>query len=287
MKSALIVLNYNDYKTTELFLTQAKSFSVIDNIVVVDNHSTNSSYSELKKYESNKIRVIQTPKNDGYASGNDFGIKYAIKELCAKKIVISNPDVEVSNNTLEGMLSYLDNKSVGQVSGLMVNTSSIDLPSGWKLPSFKECVRENFFALNKFFGNKLYYSNSYWKSGGAIQVDVVPGSLFAIKSDVYVKIGGFDKRTFLYYEENILAYKLKKMGYNNYILSNYKFIHHHSVSIDKSISSTRKKLEIAEESRLLYCREYLHVGKFQELLVKMSFNIGTFNYLMYCKLLKK
>lgn len=45
----ILTLNYNDSETVISFLNSIKNFRVIHHILVVDNCSTDDSFSELKK----------------------------------------------------------------------------------------------------------------------------------------------------------------------------------------------------------------------------------------------
>ena len=42
MKTAIVILNYNDSDTTIEMINQIKDYSIIDNIIIVDNNSTDS-----------------------------------------------------------------------------------------------------------------------------------------------------------------------------------------------------------------------------------------------------
>ena len=48
-------------------------------------------------------------------------------------------------------------------------------------------------------------------SGNLTKVEVVSGCFFMIRKDILELVGNFDNTTFLYYEENILACKLKSI----------------------------------------------------------------------------
>ena len=43
-KVGIVILNYNDYKTTRIMLDTIKSYRIIDHIVFVDNNSKDRSY---------------------------------------------------------------------------------------------------------------------------------------------------------------------------------------------------------------------------------------------------
>ena len=64
-KLVFIIINYNDYKTTKRLLDNIKDYKVIDKIYVVDNHSTDDSYSRLKKIKIKRYEVIESPSNNG------------------------------------------------------------------------------------------------------------------------------------------------------------------------------------------------------------------------------
>ena len=53
-------------------------------------------------------------------------------------------------------------------------------------------------------------------------------------------MGYFDEGVFLYYEENIMGIKTKKLGKNIIVCNNVDVIHDHSVSIDKSLKRIKK-----------------------------------------------
>lgn len=88
-----VVLNYNDADTTLDLLKRIEPMEIIDQIVLVDNKSTDNSLERLKDQESNKVHVVCAKKNGGYGSGNNVGIEYLRKNYSCDYIIIANPDV--------------------------------------------------------------------------------------------------------------------------------------------------------------------------------------------------
>lgn len=88
-----VVLNYNDADTTLDLLKRIEPMEIIDQIVLVDNKSTDNSLERLKEQESNKVHVVCAEKNGGYGSGNNVGIGYLRKNYSCDYIIIANPDV--------------------------------------------------------------------------------------------------------------------------------------------------------------------------------------------------
>lgn len=289
MDIAIIILNYNDYETTENLINNIKDFEIIDKIIVVDNNSSDDSFKVLSEYKSEKIDVIKTDKNKGYGGGNNYGIRYAIKQYNAKYIVIANPDVILEENAVTQMKQFYDEceEKTGIVSCHAINTSERKSRTAWKLPKFSDCILENLILIRSmFFSNIDDYAKDYFV-GQVSKVDVVSGPFFMISADAMQDVDFFDEDTFLYGEENILAYKLKQKGYGNYLLNNYTYIHNHSVSISKNIKSLGKKLDMGYDSRCVYLDKYLRVGKFKKMINTVTYKIGKVTYLVAKKLVNK
>lgn len=285
MKLGLVVLNYNDAGSTVTFLNYIKAYKKIDKIVVVDNCSTDDSFSELKKKEDTNIDVIRTEANRGYAAGNNFGVRYLSEKYSPEYIIISNPDVLFDEAAVGAILEFLEKTPDAGAVGCRMNClSSIELPIAWKLPRFRDCLIQDSYIIKKIFGDPLKYKKEEINEEIS-KVDVLPGSMVAFKNDIFNQVGGFDEHTFLYYEENILAYKLKNAGFTNYLINTCYYDHMHSVSIDKNIASVKKRFELAFKSRLWYCKRYLYANFVQIMLLYIFYKIGIFNYLIYRKIL--
>ena len=61
-----IILNYNDAPTTINLVERISFFSLLDFVVVVDNCSTDDSWTLLQSCASDKVRVVKSPRNGGY-----------------------------------------------------------------------------------------------------------------------------------------------------------------------------------------------------------------------------
>ena len=201
----MVILNYNDSETTIELLENIKDYSVLDNIVVVDNYSTDNSYETLKRYESEKIKVIRTDKNGGFGYGNNIGANCLLAEGI-DYIIFSNPDIIVEENVIVVLKeSFAECKNAAVIAPTINEHGNIS--KGWKLkgPIFDSFTNINY--LGRFFKKKLLYSDEYYNEKYS-KVDATSGCFFAMRGDVFEKIDGFDENIFLYYEENVLAKKI-------------------------------------------------------------------------------
>lgn len=280
----LVVLNYNDFETTFHFISLIKEYNIIDKIIVTDNCSTDDSFEKLCELRSDKIDVIATPENKGYASGNNYGVRYALKKYAPDYVIISNPDVEFSETMIEKLYEkakMIDN--LGIIASKMNCLSGITLELAWRQPGYLDYLLDYVYPIGKIRKKARAYQLDNMQEE-LIQVDVVPGSFLMFASKAYKDVDGFDERTFLYCEEDIISAKLKEKGYQNYMLTTEEYIHRHSVSINKSVSSVKKRLGIRQVSREVYCRFYLKTGKAKILLLRVFFYLWLCEYLLLTKI---
>ncbi|MBQ8891814.1 MAG: glycosyltransferase family 2 protein [Bacilli bacterium] len=280
MKTAIIILNYNDYNTTFEMLNRIKDYKVLDMILVVDNHSSDDSFNKLKKLETDKIKVIETNENKGYAYGNNYGLKY-LEAKDINNVIISNPDVMVDEDTIIKLKEDLESPDVTLVAPI-IDEHGV-LSRGWKLPRFREDFLSNINYFHKYASKLLSYKDEYYNKE-LVQVEAVHGCFFMIKLDKFKEIGYFDDATFLYYEENILGSKLKKHSYKSYIDTSVLVKHNLSVSVNKSFNSL-KKYKILKTSQRYYEKEYNKLNLFGLLLLKISYYISYGISYIYLKVL--
>ncbi len=231
--TGIVILNYNDSKTTSEMLDSIKSFKSLDHIVVVDNNSSDNSLEVLEKYKSKKINIVANKDNKGYAYGNNVGIKYLRDNYKCDYVFISNPDIIVSESTIETLVEDL--KTVDVVAPTVSQLG--ESIKGWKLPNFKKQI--NTITSNRLFKNESIYKDDHYTKG-LNEVEVVSGCFFGAKDSTLKAIGDFDEGTFLYFEENILGYKLKKKNIKTYVDTSVEVIHNLSVSVDKNVKKIRK-----------------------------------------------
>ena len=252
MKTAIVILNYNDYETTKDYAFKIKDYKILDLILIVDNNSSDNSYEKLKKIENDKIKVIKTKTNLGYASGNNYGLLY-LEKYNLDYVIISNPDIIVEEKVIKKLIKDLDNNLDISLIGPVINEQE-KKSRGWKLPKFREDLLSNLNYFHKYANKLLKYNDDYYKTD-LVKVDVIHGSFFIARFRDFKKIDYFDENTFLYYEENIIGKKLRDLNLKTCVDTKVSAIHNLSVSVDKSLNSL-KKYKVLKKSQRYYERKY-------------------------------
>lgn len=277
MKSIFVILNYNDADTAAKLVNTVADYTCLEQIIVVDNCSSDDSFAALSKLENEKISVIQASENGGYAKGNHFGISYGIEHFNPDCIFVANPDVSVKEECLLSIMGAMKTHPQYGVISAIVNQGY----NVWNLPGFLGMLESLFliwFNLDKRnIKSKLMTSRNTLE-----KVGVVEGSFFGIRREAYEKCGGFDLRTFLYVEENILAKRMKEAGFDEGVLTSMRYDHFHSVSIKKQYKSRKAKaFPLFYDSMQLYNHEYLHINAVQDVIFKFCFKLAHFERMIY------
>lgn len=266
------ILNYNDANTVIKLVDKIKDYVVFNYILVVDNASPDNSFVKLREYYKNnsKIIVCCTSRNGGYGYGNNYGIKYAYDKLHADYVVLSNPDVVFDNDMVQKLLEEMINKDAAVVAGTQrINKVPIRTPA-WKIPTALQWTLIE-TKLWKFAAKKYYYDLDLFKQKD-LEVECVHGAMFLLDPKKFLDVGGYDEDMFLFGEETVLGYRLKKKGYRSFLLNDVYYDHEGSVSIKKSFSSAIKQDKITHQSKLVYMKHCLKYSTIELLPYKLAFN---------------
>lgn len=241
----VVVLNYNDADTVCAYVNNIKSYKSVEHIVIVDNHSTDTSldrfYNSFR--DSSKVDVISTSRNGGYGYGNNEGVRYLLSKYNSEFVLISNPDVIYNEGTIINCREFLEkNSQFAVVAPRMKNLIGEYVNCAWNIPSWIVLASGHTFLLEKRFPMKYLALDESTEE--YIQADCVAGSMLMIRSDYFKNIGMYDEKIFLYHEETSLGIRMKEAGYKSAILINESFIHAHSVSINRTINSRIGKEKI-------------------------------------------
>lgn len=275
-KLGIVILNYNDYLLTKDMVNAllCDNYLCKAKIVIVDNVSTNDSFEKLKDEFANKVDVIKSEFNGGYAYGNNFGIKFLLREYSnIEFIAVCNPDTIIFSDSVESMLRVLNGKeNVKLVGCKAVDTSNNVARYCWKMPTAWYEILSSEVIINKLFlGRKLEYSSDEL-SVDMTFVDIVLGAFFIAKADDLKQIGYLDEDTFLYCEEQILSKKIKQKNGDIVVLNHCVYVHDHkSTSFRKQVESYR----LHQKSKKVFLEKYTEFTCFKRVMFGLLTLVGT------------
>ena len=218
-KIAIIIVNWKQYELTincllSLEKLEYKNFKVI----IVDNESNFEKVNKIKSGFT-KVEVIESKENLGFASANNIGIKYAIKNKIEYLMLLNN-DTEVNKKFLAPLLnSFKNDNLLGAVQPLIMNYNN--RAKVWNAGGY----------LNNFFG--FPYTNNKIKNKN-LQIDWITGCCIVLKTKVIKKAGLMDEDFFAYYEDVDWSLRIKKLGYKLGVVDSSVIFHHGTKSSNNS-----------------------------------------------------
>lgn len=194
----------------------------IAQIVIVDNGSTDSSLDFLKAAASDSTNakgrdpvVIQLEANLGYGAAANVGVG----SVKASNVVIMNPDLRVARAALEAFYSRVQIAGTGVVGPKVINVDGSTYASGRRFPSLVDGLGHA--ALGRIAPQNRFtrrYKLADADPDAQRPADWVSGCCFAMNKAVFDRLGGFDDRYFLYFEDVDLCKKSIEAGYSNIFL---------------------------------------------------------------------
>jgi hypothetical protein len=197
VKISVIILNWNGKSDTLNCLASLEKVTTPHEVIVVDNGSTDDSIEAIHKTFP-KVLLIETGENLGYAGGNNVGIQIAL-DRGADYLFILNNDTTVEPNILKAFLKR-DLPLQGGTARLMKEPKLLDhLGGNWN-------TKKGEFEM---IGARALASE--WKN--PIALDYVCGVALFVQAEVFLKVGLFEPRFFLFWEESDFCLRAKRAGY--------------------------------------------------------------------------
>lgn len=220
-------------------------------VIVVDNNSSDDSVKMLEN-KFPQVKLIKNKVNKYYTGANNQSLKIAK----GKYFVILNSDTYFVDNSIKKMVDYMEeNPDVGACEGLEIYENGTLVPTGSKFSTPLIDFYELSIIGNKLKNNNLInkYRLTEYDRKDIFEVDVGCDAFLMVRKKILDKIGGYDERFLLYYTENDLCLRIKKLGYRIVHFGNAKVIHTVSASVKKL---GFKKMDIYYQDMLLYYRKH-------------------------------
>jgi hypothetical protein len=189
-------------------------------VVVVDNASENNEAERIRKKFS--FDTIRNKKNEGFAKGNNIGIRYALKKSSPDYIFLLNNDTEVKRNAIKDMVEFAESNKDARIVGckLLYPNGRIQHAGGWIKP----------YGMGHYGNNEKDFEQ-YDKIK---EVDYVTGAAFLIKKEVLEKIGLLDEGFSPFFREEVdFCFRAREAGFKVFYYPKSVIIHFTSESIRK------------------------------------------------------
>ena len=210
-KISVSVVTYNSENEIDILMSSLRnsnSFNEME-VYVVDNASKDNTVKIIQEKYS-WAKLIRNKKNLGFGKAHNI----IIKEINSKYHLIINPDVKIFNDTIEKSIAFMNNNpDVVLMTPFIMNIDGTQQFLPKKNPSFKYLfggLLENKLKFCKKLREDYTMKNENITS--VIDVDFCTGAFMFTRTEALKKLGGFDERYFLHFEDADLTRELKNFG---------------------------------------------------------------------------
>lgn len=198
----------------------------LDHIVVVDNDSQDGSAQAFDHWREERalgnVTVLANPENNGYAGGNNYGLRWAMANLQPRFFWIVNNDTYVDCDAFSPLLEALQKNQQQFVGSVVLSAASGDLEcyGGGKLYPLLGKAR----LLGK--GQTIEQMQEMRQ-----QPDYLMGCSLAFPAALIERIGLMDESYFMYSEEVDWQFRARRFGISIQVVPQSRLFHYGSLSL--------------------------------------------------------
>ena len=262
-KVFIIIVNWNGLQDTiecleSVFKLNYNNFKV----VVVDNGSSDGSCIGIKE-KFTDIILIENDENLGFAEGNNVGMRYALQHGADYVFLLNNDtivDSHILNELLKASLKFNDKGIFGAQIYYHSKPAEIWYSGVRWVPSISIFLHEN-MGLSK---------------DTIEETDYACGCALFLSTRVIERIGLFDRKYFLTFEEADWCSRARLGGIRSYCVANA--IVYHKISNSFGGSSSPLISYFLTRNSLLWGERYLSLKEYIELIVNTIKRIQWLSY---------
>lgn len=256
MKVSIVIPNWNGEEKLKRNLPKVLEVKGVDEVIVVDDGSTDGSVKLLVEQFLPKIRLVHRANNGGFSSSVNSGVRAASGDF----VFLLNSDAVPETDCIEKLTPHFKDPKIFSVGA--------NVGGSWNWARW-----ENGWFWHNQYGDKAETEAhpTMWASGG--------NSLF--RKDLWDEFGGLDELMNPFYiEDTDIGYRAWKRGYQNWFEPKSRVEHYKEVGVIEGNFSRRKINLTAQRNELLFIWKNIHQSNlfFQHILRLLSRLILTPGY---------
>ena len=226
---SIIIIHRNGFNRLKSVIDSAlKALELCDEIIIVDNASTDNSISQISKIYPN-IQIIKNKFNSGYGHAANQGINSGK----GKYFLICNNDITLPLNIFKDLEElFLKESRAGIISGQQTNLEGEIIRTSSKKPS----LLSEFDGIGRIDHNK--------DPDKITDVGILRGACLGVKKEMIEEIGAYDEDFFFYFEDTEWCIRAHK--------NSWKVILHPKIKIPHIGGSSSS--ELYSKSRIEFYR---------------------------------
>ncbi len=227
MDVSIILVNYRSREKTRncLFSLRKADFSGISHEIIIIDNSEKDDFGDEFRRDFSEVTFVRSGSNGGMGSGNNLGARQAKGSF----LLILNPDTMVRPDAVKRLFDAMkDRDDIGIAGPKLLNPdgtlqySCLRFPKVWT-PILRRTILGR--LAPEYLGRYLMTDFDHRQSR---DVDWMMGSCLLIRADFFRRVGGFDERFFMYFEDIDLCRRAWREGLRVVYCPDSVVIHDHA-----------------------------------------------------------
>lgn len=214
IKASVIIPNWNGQDLLKDCLTSLSNQSFKDfEVILVDNNSVDESVNYVTETFP-EIKIVKLNKNYGFARAINLGVKLSQ----AKYVVFLNNDTAVDKDWLKNLIECANSHpEVISVNSKILNFYHRKILDGVGILINEVCQARSIGWQEK---DKVQYNKEQYIFGAT-------GGAALFSREDFIKVGLFDEKYFMYFEEVDFAFRAQFLGYKSIYCPKALVFHKH------------------------------------------------------------
>ncbi len=211
IKVSAAIVSYNNIDkilvTIASILAQTKDVDLT--LYISDNNSEdNTAGIIMEKFP--QVTVLKNEKNGGFG----FGHNKLLNIIDSKYHVIINPDIILKEDSISRLVEIMESdSSVVMATPRILNEDGTEQFLPKRNPQLKYLLGGRLEKLGERFKRlRAEYTMRDISYSSPFEIEFCTGCFFVIRTDVFKKIGGFDDKFFMYFEDADITRRAKQNG---------------------------------------------------------------------------
>lgn len=195
---SITIVAYNDEEDVRhavCSIMEHTAVTILKKIYIVDNSSEENTLRTLEE-EYSEVTYIKTKENLGFGEGHNVVIPMLDSEFHA----IVNPDILLMEDSFQALLEFMKDETIGMAVPRMTDERGV-MQEVYRRELTVLDMGIRMFLPSHFQKRQAYHTMREMDYARPFQVPFAQGSFLLIRTELFKKLGGFDRRYFMYMED--------------------------------------------------------------------------------------
>lgn len=243
---SIIIINYKTYNDTKRCIDSIIKYtqSISYEIILVENGTYEFNHDNTTQW-GDKVKLIISNQNLGFAGGNNLGLSYTIGEY----VLLLNSDTYLTEDSISKSITFFKEQSqIGALTVRLVYPDGSVQSVAQRFPSIKYQLFE-LLRLQKILGKKISSKlllGAFFDYNETTEADWIWGAYFLTKKEIIYQLPNrkFDDDYFMYWEDVQWCIDIKKLGYKIVYYADTTVVHVQAASGGKTNSIMLKSEQL-------------------------------------------